>query len=810
MVDFFIPKTISHVFNSFLSFAYTLTRLHAYTLTRLHAYTLTRLHAYTLLILLLLPLSVYAQYYGDPIYYYKADVQTHTSVTRPPASNDYRSTTIVIEYENVSGNDPWPAEAIMAFDEAARMWEEVIVTDVVITISASYISIDGDGGTAGVASTGFTQKELLVNVNGVVPDTDYPNALANKLAGFDLLPNNTDGSVTLDKDEQDWYFGLDGNPPPGQTDFVSVALHEIGHVMGFSTRGTVVDDDTGIGTIGSAGTGFSTITIWDRFICDENGDFITDMIEQGDIQNPSVELGQLLTSDNIYWCGPNGIAGNDGNAVGIYAPPNWTPGGSYIHISQDFASATNGNNLMTPAYSGPYTIGPMIIGMLEDMGWMVNPITSEDYAWIDQCCVENTDPNHPTGYDERTIIYEGEPIWVVGAIDDHYPYNDYFTIPEEMRIEAYSNNGAHTLLSHTSHYLIGWDLPDLPGGNYWLRNPDGTVRAKISYLVGDTGYGPVLRADRLMGIGKAPDAPFISLDVACQRATLSFYSRGAGGYYVYYDTDSGEPYEGTGLPQGDSPIWVDGSINSLTFTRLEPDQTYYFNAKAGQTGEMGNEVSVYISCDSCNNVVVPADACVEDTYLIVDYSDVRRSSDTVELGIVKTDIGAVDQVYYEGSSAQDQIDFKNVSASEFSVLSGSEFVITEGDYIIALKYKLCGEWKDLTRQIEVEPSPVCGSGGWNRLVFSSHSSGPAAPDLFHLQPNPARDAVIVNVDEKHFSKSNDVHLTIYDLRGRRVVKQKLQQGREEISLTSLSGGTYIVKLENGIADFEAQKLVVIK
>ena len=32
-----------------------------------------------------------------------------------------------------------------------------------------------------------------------------------------------------------FYYGLNGNVPPGQTSFVNVALHEMGHGLGFST-----------------------------------------------------------------------------------------------------------------------------------------------------------------------------------------------------------------------------------------------------------------------------------------------------------------------------------------------------------------------------------------------------------------------------------------------------------------------------------------------------------------------------------------------------------------------------------------------
>ncbi|MFA8387595.1 MAG: DUF4214 domain-containing protein [Pelagibaca sp.] len=52
------------------------------------------------------------------------------------------------------------------------------------------------------------------------------------------------GVITFDIDAR-WHFGL-GPPDPGQIDFLSVAMHEIGHVLGIGTSGTfdrwIIDD----------------------------------------------------------------------------------------------------------------------------------------------------------------------------------------------------------------------------------------------------------------------------------------------------------------------------------------------------------------------------------------------------------------------------------------------------------------------------------------------------------------------------------------------------------------------------------------
>ena len=53
------------------------------------------------------------------------------------------------------------------------------------------------------------------------------------------------------------------------------------------------------------------------------------------------------------------------------------------------------------------------------------------------------------------------------------------------------------------------------------------------------------------------------------------------GYKLYYKTglNSGPPYDGTGLPEGNSPISV-GNVTAFTVTNLSPSQTYHFALQA--------------------------------------------------------------------------------------------------------------------------------------------------------------------------------------------------------------------------------------
>ena len=92
------------------------------------------------------------------------------------------------------------------------------------------------------------------------PNTWYPLALANKLAGRDLCKGrscastpdifvhfNSKVGTTACSGWGNMYLGLDANPPAGAYDLVTITLHELGHGLGFTTG---MDLQTGEGLEG--------------------------------------------------------------------------------------------------------------------------------------------------------------------------------------------------------------------------------------------------------------------------------------------------------------------------------------------------------------------------------------------------------------------------------------------------------------------------------------------------------------------------------------------------------------------------------
>lgn len=281
---------------------------------------------------------------------------------RPPAEflrNAPQTANITVTYVGT-----WDASAQAAFEYAVSIWETQITSSVEIQVEAEWDNL-GPGILGGAGA-----EDIVRDFPGApVAGTWYPVALANKISGSDQMPGAVDIGAAFNSAFSSWYFGTDGNPPGDQYDFVSVVLHEIGHGLGFFGSMSVGSNCGGAG-IGCWGYGSGYPTIYDRFT--ENGAG-TSLLS---FPNFSSELAAQLTSNNIFFDGPNANAANGNARVPLYAPGTWQQGSSYSHLAESFNGTVNA--LMT--YSiGPgdseHAPGPVMLGMFTDMGWGITTPT---------------------------------------------------------------------------------------------------------------------------------------------------------------------------------------------------------------------------------------------------------------------------------------------------------------------------------------------------------------------------------------------------------------------------------------------------
>jgi hypothetical protein len=94
----------------------------------------------------------------------------------------------------------------------------------------------------------ITIPNLIRNFPGApVQDVWYSTALANSIAGVDLNPEEADFDLVVNP-SNNWYYGLDGNCPPGSFDFITEMMKGVAYGIGYLSSFYV---QNGYGTYGA-------------------------------------------------------------------------------------------------------------------------------------------------------------------------------------------------------------------------------------------------------------------------------------------------------------------------------------------------------------------------------------------------------------------------------------------------------------------------------------------------------------------------------------------------------------------------------
>ncbi|HLE27029.1 MAG TPA: hypothetical protein VI793_02855 [Anaerolineales bacterium] len=294
----------------------------------------------------------------DLPYHVPAPVAALQKAKRPGA----QTANVVVNY-----NPGFAPEAQSAFQHAVDIWAGLISSPVSITVDAYWMDL-GSGVLGSAGPTNFIR-----NFTGApLASTWYAYALANKLAGTDFRADRYDIVARFNSGFPNWYFGADGQTPPGHYDFVSVVLHELGHGLGF-TDSTAVDNPSNPAT-GSWGANSALNPQIDPFIYDR---FVVNGSDQLLISfpNDSAELLGQFTSNNLFFSGTNTVGANGGAMPRLYAPNPWEQGSSIAHLDEDTYPAGNLNALMTPYLASAESVhspGPITLCLFKDMGWTVD------------------------------------------------------------------------------------------------------------------------------------------------------------------------------------------------------------------------------------------------------------------------------------------------------------------------------------------------------------------------------------------------------------------------------------------------------
>jgi hypothetical protein len=277
-------------------------------------------------------------------------------------------------------NDPTPVAPVggnrgttlgeqrrLAFEYAAELWAARLESPVQIRISATFDPLDCNAAstTLGVAGPVSVFRDFA---GAPRANTFYAAALADSLAGMDLAPDEDDIEATFNSVlgttcpfPAGWYYGLDGNPPGEDSDFVTVVLHELGHGLGFLT---FIDVDTGERFQGRD-------DIFMTFLQDRRSNKTFDEMTSAQRRSAVEATGSLV------WNGPavraaTGVLTKGSDAEGrpeMYAPPFAEPGSSASHWSDVLSPM----ELMEPFFTSALHDVGLAAAAFTDIGWQLAP-----------------------------------------------------------------------------------------------------------------------------------------------------------------------------------------------------------------------------------------------------------------------------------------------------------------------------------------------------------------------------------------------------------------------------------------------------
>lgn len=272
-----------------------------------------------------------------------ASTEQPTFSVAKPVEAAPKATVFNITYE---GN--WDPAAQAALMSAVDTWSTAVYAPRSVNITARWVSWGLGNGYA----ESYTQSGNMPN-----PNAYYPIIIYNARYGFShSLP---DAYLDFNSNISNWYFGLDGNTPSDAYDFETVALKAMAGAMGlYDTLQTCGPTD------GCWGLGLDRTTpyIHDTFVINASGQHLTDTSL---FPNPSPALRAEITSNNLYFGGPEAIASLNGV---------WPKLGIYPTILDEAAFPRGtANALLTETLETGEAIhdpGPLAKAIMYDLGWM--------------------------------------------------------------------------------------------------------------------------------------------------------------------------------------------------------------------------------------------------------------------------------------------------------------------------------------------------------------------------------------------------------------------------------------------------------
>lgn len=294
------------------------------------------------------------------------------------------------------------AERQAALQKAVDIWETHLQGTVDLKIDARFIHFSASPGplAAGQATS------ANANLGGLpLGDTWYHAALASELTGvsrpasagpgegFHMIAAFEDDFNAGAVGSRIWYYGLDGNPPGTDIDFVSVALHELAHAFGFSA---LINKETGEWANILVGIEPPPVLTFGDIFSRQLTRTPTQIGSPNDIDFWIMSAAQrfsAITSNEVYWKGPAVMGAaefapsparfhqiNFKGEILMFTPATLS-NSSLSHWDDGHA----GDLMMEPRFDiPPFDDIDVTKEAMIDIGWSVNsPPASGPVAWVD-------------------------------------------------------------------------------------------------------------------------------------------------------------------------------------------------------------------------------------------------------------------------------------------------------------------------------------------------------------------------------------------------------------------------------------------
>ncbi|MCS1409341.1 MAG: hypothetical protein M2R45_02521 [Verrucomicrobia subdivision 3 bacterium] len=256
--------------------------------------------------------------------------------------------------------------------ESAASVVEGLFRNYSATISVEVESMNTRGST--LASAGPVIQPPIFNT----PSFDLIGVAGDKILGKrDSNRGGPDGALTVNF-YHPWDF--DDDIAGNAFDFKSIMIHELLHVVGFSSWIT----EQGQGYLNRR---LGSPDIWapfDRYVADSTGSIIgrNYRLDVDRWNTASVGgKGTIPPSNGLYFNGPAAMSVFGGNPVPLYSPTEWA--GAVVHLDDDF-SGTQGMvmNAFSGRGQGIRAVSEVEIGILKDIGYTLIVPEPHEYALI--------------------------------------------------------------------------------------------------------------------------------------------------------------------------------------------------------------------------------------------------------------------------------------------------------------------------------------------------------------------------------------------------------------------------------------------